>query len=211
MSLKIFFKFCLVEGLIIVNPSRGVKSPKIVLKSPEALNDGVMFKLREVCKTNLRDRAIFETLYFTGIRVSELTEIMIVDIDFEDRTIKIHGKGEVERFVFFSTICAEHLQRYLKARTDTSPFLFRSEKSYRITRQGVWKIIKYYSKKAGIKQRIFPHKFRTEFVSVLAEKGFRDEEIMELLGHKDPFSVQRYKHITDQARKRAYDQFHLPH
>lgn len=209
-ALKSFFVYCLEEGYINKNPMFSIQKPKEENDLPKYLDQKILIKLRELTKGHLRDRAILETLYCTGVRVSELCEIEINDVDFNKMHIYIkNGKGKKERYVLFNDNCKQRILEYLKTRKNASPYLFISEnfnKGY-LTRQGVWKILKGYTKKIYIDQSISPHTLRHTFATHLAEKGAGILFIKELMGHEDPRSTAIYRKLSKNVLRKKYDEY----
>lgn len=206
-ALKAFFLYCLDEDLILKSPVLSIERPKEDDMLPRFLDKISLFKLRDVMKYNVRDRAILEVFLSSGVRVSELINILLEDIRWEKRQIWIrNGKGAMERFVLFNPDCAERIQEYLKKRKDDCPYLFVSYRNKPFTRQGVWKLIKYYVRKAGLENNVSPHTFRHSFASNLAEKGAPFNVIADLLGHKDMNTTRIYSKFSVAARKRKYEE-----
>ncbi|SHK74130.1 tyrosine-type recombinase/integrase [Desulforamulus aeronauticus] len=162
-----------------------------------------MFKLREATKESPRDRAIIETLFYTGVRVSELINILLEDIRWNGHQIWIrNGKGNKERFVLFTSDCGARITRYLDLRADNSPYLFVTRLGKPFTRQGIHKIIKMYAEKANINQNVTAHSFRHTFATELALRGFPYEYISELLGHKNLNNARIYTKLISSIKKR---------
>jgi len=164
----------------------------------------------------LRDRAILELLFSTGLRVSELTSLDRDQINLETQEFSIRGKGGKIRIVFISDTAKIALQNYLKERTDIDPALFirtnkigfTKEDDLRITPRSVQRIVKHYAKKAGIVKNIHPHTFRHTFATDLLSNGADIRNVQEMLGHSSITTTQIYTHITNRQLKDIHKKFH---
>lgn len=207
-ALKSFFAYCLEDEIIKTNPTLGIKYPKDNSHLPKSMSSHTLFKMREATKNNLRERAIIETLYYTGVRVSELINILIEDVNWENNEIWIRkGKGNKERIVLITPDCCERLKVYLNSRKDTNPYLFVNRYNNKMSRQIIARIIKSIVKAVKIDEKVTPHIFRHTFATDLAEKGAPIDLIADLLGHKNINNVRIYAHLTAKAKKRKYDEF----
>lgn len=205
-AIKSFYKYCAEEELVMINPTKFVEPPKKDDSLPYYLSRRQVALLQELTKDDLRDRAIVETLYATGVRVSELLQIKLEDIKWESRQIWIRkGKGNKERFVLFTHDCAERLKAYLKQSKYESEYLFPNNRGGHLSRVFVEQRFKLFSKALGFK--VVPHTMRHTFAAHLAEKGMPQSYIQELLGHVDINSTRIYTRLTDTARKKQYDRF----
>lgn len=208
-ALNAFFGFCIEECVIRKSPTLDVKYPKIKnTPLPKYFDEGTFFRIKEGAKNNPRDRAILETFFSSGVRVSELIQILIIDVDFDTKQIWIReGKGCVERFVLINEETKHRLKKYLETRKDNSPYLIVSRLKRPFTRQGIHKIIKKYVIKAGVDLKISSHSFRHSFATYLAERGVEFDVIQSLLGVIDPNTVRIYAQLTESVRKKIYDRF----
>lgn len=162
--------------------------------------------LQEYTKNDPRDRAIIETLYATGVRVSELLHIKLEDIKWDTRQILIRkGKGSKARPVLFSHGCAERLKRYIETRKYNGDYLFSNKRGQPISRQLVQRKFREYSETLGFK--VSPHTLRHTFAATLAEKGMDFLYIQELLGHSNINSTRIYTRLMNHERKKQYDQY----
>lgn len=217
-SIRAFYGFLLHDGLIDGNPTANLESPKIEKRLPhvlsvqdvEALLDAP--DLRE--SAGLRDKAMLELLYATGIRVSELVSLNTGDINLNMGFLKCYGKGAKERIIPLGSVALKFLQDYtdhsrqqlLRGKEETS--LFLNHHGQRLTRQGFWKIIKKYAKQANIKKDITPHTLRHSFATHLLENGADLRSVQEMLGHADISTTQIYTHITKSRLKEVYAKTH---
>lgn len=217
-ALKSFCKFLMGEGHITENPMDDVYFPKKGLRLPKAMSmsdAGMIVEFPDKKdKISLRDRALLETLYGTGIRASELTALNVNDINFESGFIKCFGKGSKERIVPAGGAAIGSLRSYtklsrprlLKKRISEALFLDRAGK--RLTRQGLWFIIKKYVKLSGLKGSTSPHTFRHSFATHLLEKGADLRSVQEMLGHANIATTQIYTNVSRERLRRVYKDAH---
>ena len=212
MALKVFFKFLKREGHIESNIALYLSSPKIWQVVPHVLSLTEVEKLINEPNNKLpleaRDKAIIETLYGSGLRVSELCSLKINDVD--DTFVKVKGKGSKERMVPIGKKAIEAIDHYLVhfRKEDQIPYLFISRQKNRLDRVFVWKRIRFYAKRAGIKQNISPHMLRHSFATHLLENGADLRIIQEMLGHANIATTDRYTHVSQKHLKSAFDTFH---
>ncbi|KJS15381.1 MAG: integrase [Peptococcaceae bacterium BRH_c4b] len=207
-SLRTFYKYCINENLTQKDPTLNVSMCQIDDSLPFFLDKATLALLMEAAKDNLRDRAIIETLYATGVRVSELINTKLSDIKWDNRQIWISkGKGNKERFVLFTTECAERLREYLDNRIVQSPYLFANKKGGHLSRVWVELMFRGYSKKLGLGVAVTPHTLRHTFAAHLAEKDMPQTHIQELLGHVNINTTRIYTRLSATARKKQYDNY----
>lgn len=185
-----------------------IGTPKKDDELPYYLTKKQLALLQELTKGKLRERAIIETLYATGVRISELLNIKLEDIKWDSRQIWIRkGKGNKERFVLFTHECAERLRAYLDSRKDDSDYLFTNGRGKPLSRVTVQMKFKEFSKE--LKFKVSPHTMRHTFAAHLAEKGMDFSYIQELMGHANINSTRIYTRLMNQARKKKYDQYQI--
>jgi len=215
--LRSFFKFLFREGLIKDNPATLLSSPKLSRSLPQFLTEGEMFKLLEMPSDNtelgLRDRALLETLYSTGMRVSELVSLDVDSIDFVGSTVKVIGKGRKERLLPIGEKALEAIHNYLELRNSNvenkqKRALFLNKNKGRLTTRGVRKIIARYVKKASLRGGISVHTFRHSFATHLLNRGADLRSVQELLGHVNLSTTQIYTHLSTEKLKAIYDKAH---
>jgi site-specific recombinase XerD len=214
IALRNFLKFLQKKEINIYDPLK-IELPKLPEREINILTDEELNKLLTSASgedlKSLRDRAILETLFSTGLRVSELCSLNR-DIDLDKKEIRVRGKGGKIRLVFLSEIARFYLKKYLEKRNDKEPALFvslsKSSKFKRLTPRGVEKIIKYYAKKAGIIKKITPHTLRHQFATDLLMAGADLRAIQLLLGHKNLQTTQIYTHLTNRELKEIHKAFH---
>lgn len=205
-AVKSFYQYCMEENKLNINPSLKVKTPQKEDSLPYYLDKKQLALLQELSLENEKDRALIETLYSTGVRISELLNIKLEDVKWDSRQIWIRkGKGTKERFVLFSHDCMERLRAYIQNREVQSVYLFANHKGERSSRVTVQKQFRQFSKELGFK--VSPHTLRHTFAAHLAEKGMDFSYIQELLGHSNINSTRIYTRLMNQARKKQYDRY----
>ncbi|MFZ5633228.1 MAG: site-specific tyrosine recombinase XerD [Bacillota bacterium] len=217
-ALKSLYRFLINDGRLEADPTENLESPKKVQKLPRVLTTGEVDRLLAQPRTStpagLRDKAMLELLYATGMRVSELVSLDRGGINLEEGYIRCLGKGSKERIVPIGQVAGHYMQAYLqRARAKLmgksgSQYLFLNRYGNKMTRQGFWKIIKKYTARAGIKKDITPHTLRHSFATHLLENGADLRAVQELLGHADISTTQIYTHLTGSRLKDVYRKTH---
>ena len=205
-TISSYFTWLQDEGMISQNPARAVKQikyDKIVRKPFTAVERE---KLKNTC-TNLRDLALSEFLYASGLRVSEVVSLNRDNIDFTTREATVIGKGGKERRFYLSEVSSEYLRQYLNSRSDCNNSLFVSNKSphKRLTKEGVEFIVKELGKRAGVKN-VHPHRFRRMLATDLVRKGVPIQDVAQILGHSDLRTTQVYVALDQTTVKYRYNQ-----
>ena len=202
--LKSFYKYLLEEELVNKSPVDNIRLPRIDSNLPFYLERERLQRLRELTKDDPLERALIETMYATGVRVSELINIKLDDIDWRSRKIIIrYGKGQKDRIVLFSNECEMRIREYLKSRRENSPYLFLGKQGKPMYRFLLNYYFKKFSKKLSYK--ITPNTMRHTFAAHLAEKGMPFPYIQVLLGHDNPKTTRIYARLYAHARKKKYD------
>jgi len=216
-ALRSFFKFLTREGYLKTNPILMLLSPKLDKHLPQFLTEEETVKLIESAfahdekdEMGLRDRAILETFYSTGMRISELVGLSKDDIDFISGAVKVFGKGRKERLVPIGDAAMEAIKKYLDMRKADSEALFLNKNGKRITTRGVRNIVGKYIHAAGMRQGVSPHTLRHSFATHILNRGADLRTVQELLGHANLSTTQIYTHLTTQKLKSVYDKAH-PH
>lgn len=215
IALKVFFRFLKREGVVRLNPGADLETPKLWQIIPEVLSPEEIELL--LAQPNLeiwagvRDRAILEVLYASGLRVSELCQLDLYDVGEE--YIRVKGKGGKERMVPIGSKAVIALDRYLgfhdlPKTQERQPPLFVTTRGKRIDRVSVWAMVKRYAKLAGISKDISPHTFRHSFATHLLDNGADLRIIQELLGHANISSTDRYTHVSNIHLQEAFQAFH---
>ena len=217
-ALKSFYQYLLKEQHLDADPASKIESPKLEKKLPQVLSVQQVELLLKQPNINLpaglRDKAMLELLYATGIRVSELTTINVNDVNLELGYIKCFGRGAKERVVPLGSIASKCVTQYLRkgrtalVRSKQEEAMFVNHHGRRLTRQGFWKIIKKYALEAQIDQKITPHTLRHSFATHLLENGADLRSVQEMLGHADISTTQIYTHVTKNRLKEVYDKAH---
>lgn len=217
--LRQFFKFLLRENRISHNPMTLIQSPKKTAPLPKYLSITEVEALLEAPDltkdVGIRDRAIFELMYATGLRVSELIQLTLVDLHLNLGFIQTVGKGDKERLIPLGDEAIYWLQRYLDEvrpvfLTKTAPstgVLFLTERGNQFTRQGIWKNLNKYVQMSGIKHNVSPHMLRHSFATHLLENGTDLRMLQEMLGHRDISTTQIYTHISKQRLQEVYRKY----
>ncbi len=218
-ALKTFYRFLIYSGKMGKNPVSLVERPKLWKTLPSYLTFEEVEKLLDLPdqKTvlGLRDKAMLELMYATGLRVSELINLKISNYMKKIGIIVIKGKGGKERIVPISKRAKESLDEYLRERVKLfkkgergKGYIFLNSKGGKLTRQGVWKIIKNYGKKIGIEDKIKPHILRHSFATHLLEKGADLRLVQTLLGHSQISTTEIYTFVTRERLRKIYDKLH---
>ncbi len=218
-TLKSFFKYLIIDKIIDKNPAIILESPKIGVHLPEYLTLNEIEKLLNTCHTEnkyeMRDKAIIELMYSTGLRVSEISNLLINNINFTEKSIKIKGKGNKERIMPVGDIAISLVNSYLieirpilKKKNKLNNNLFLNWKGGRLSRISIWKITKNHALKAGINKNISPHTLRHSFATHLLNNGADLRSVQELLGHSDISTTQIYTHLNYKKLKNSHAQFH---
>lgn len=211
-SLRNFYKYLARNNYIKYNPFSLTKGPKKDKLLPKFLYYNELEEMFNVCDITtfygLRDRLILEILYATGIRVGELEYMKIKDINFYENKIKILGKGNKERIVYFGEYTREILDLYLKQRTDKNEYLLINNHKERLTSRGIRYILNKIIEKTSIETKISPHMLRHTFATHMLNEGCDLLSVQELLGHESLRATQVYTHVTNDRLKDVYLKTH---
>jgi len=216
-ALRSFFRFLSREGYIKTNPILMLSSPKLDKHLPSFMTEEEVKKLIESAfaknqndLSGLRDRAILEAFYSSGLRISEVVGLNLDDVDFIGGVLKIRGKGKKERVVPVGEAALTAIKNYLDKRNKQTDAIFLNKNSRRITTRGVMDIVVKYLRLAGIKPGVSAHTFRHSFATHLLNRGADLRTVQELLGHANLSTTQIYTHLTTERLKSVYDKAH-PH
>ncbi len=215
--IKSFFKFMVINEYLDNNPSETIERPKVSRDIPMFLTEEEVEKLKQAIRTFeknnaklVRDVSIIELLFSCGLRVSELVNLKIGDINLKEGYLVVTGKGSKQRIVPIGKVAKEYIKEYLFVRAKTMSkfsyddgFLFISKLGKKISRISIWKIIKKYASLAGLNKRISVHTLRHSFATELLKNGADLRSVQELLGHKSILATQIYTHITDKDKFRV--------
>jgi len=216
-TLRSFFKFLTRESVLKINPILMLSSPKLEKHLPSFMTEEEVAKLIESAfgkddkdERGLRDRAILETFYSSGLRISELVGLSLEDVDFISGIVKVKGKGKKERVVPIGDAALLTIKKYLDKRKKQSEAMFLNKNGKRITTRGVRGIVSKYLKGLGLNKGISAHTFRHSFATHLLNRGADLRTVQELLGHANLSTTQIYTHLTTEKLKNVYDKAH-PH
>jgi integrase/recombinase XerD len=217
-SIKTFYKYLVLDGLVAANPAGDLETPKIRRKLPRVLSVDEVDRLMEAPKVTLplgiRDRAMLELMYGTGVRVSELLSLQLDDINFTAGFLRCLGKGRKERIIPVNQTASDWVQRYLArsrnllSKSSQERALFLNARGKRMSRQGFFKILNAYAKAAEIDKEVTPHTLRHSFATHLLENGADLRAVQEMLGHSDISTTQIYTHLTRSRLREVYQQYH---
>jgi len=211
-ALRGYFGFLVKCRVLEISPMDFVLTPKSEKRLPSFLTvDEINFLIStpDVRKaTGLRDKAILELLYSSGLRVSELTGLNKPDVDYLSGTVKVTGKGSRQRLIPVGDAALDMIRRYLKIRKDSSPVMFVGKGQHRLSARYIQKMLKKYLKKTGINKKITPHSLRHTFATHLLDSGCDIRSVQEMLGHKNLATTQIYTHITAERMKKIYNKVH---
>lgn len=216
-SLRGFFNYLEANNYIFENPMDKIEGPKLKRDIPTVLSleevDRILSSTDETL-LGIRDRSMLETLYSSGLRISELINLKLTDIYLTEEVIRVFGKGSKERIVPIGSSAIKWLTRYL---SDVRPILMKSNsynilylnsRGKKLSRMGVWKIIHNYVVRANIKKNVHPHTFRHTFATHLLEGGADLRAVQEMLGHADISTTQIYTHISNDYLVKVHHKFH---
>ncbi len=214
--LRSFFKFLTRENIVSNNPAIGIATPKREKKLPAFLEiqeiESLLDAAAGVTAASKRDRALLETLYSSGIRVSELVGLNIEDADVLGGVLRIRGKGKKERMVPIGRPAQEAIQEYLEKwandKGKANGALFLNKSSTRLTDRSVRRILLKYVRKASLQKDVSPHTLRHSFATHLLDRGADLRSVQELLGHESLSTTQIYTHVTTKRLKEVYEKVH---
>lgn len=212
--LRSFFNWLVVEEVILRNPTLKIKMPK----QPKRLREGLSIEeleiVRESCES-VRERAMVEFFYSTGCRLSEVRKLNIEDVDWQDMSTTVIGKGDKERKVYLSYKALLYLKRYLKTRDDDCPALFATDRVYegkrrRLTNRGIQYQIDKIEQRIDITKPLTPHVFRHTFALLSMEAGMEIADLQHLLGHENPSTTtQVYAPVSEGRKREAHKRYHV--
>ena len=218
-SLRSFYKFLLIEKIISNNPMENIDMPKLDKRLPNILDEEDVDKLLDIKLVDdfsYRNKAMLELMYATGLRVSELVNLRVHDIDLDMALVRTFGKGSKERIIPIGDYALYYVKVYLEnyrslmLKKDYNDYLFLNNHGKQMTRQGFFKILKTIARDNGIKKEFSPHTLRHSFATHLLNHGADLRSIQELLGHSDISTTQIYTHVSNKQLRENYDEYH-PH
>ncbi len=212
---RTFFRYLLREKHVSRNPVQSVSAPKGRKRLPENLDADRMARLLEIPGDGLlvdRDRAILELLYSSGLRLAELTDLNVGDVDMQDATVRVTGKGNKDRIVPVGSRALQALSRWQVSRGTLAeadePALFVSNRGTRLSRRSVQARVDHWARRQGIDSKVYPHLFRHSFATHLLESSHDLRGVQELLGHANISTTQVYTHLDFQHLAQIYDKTH---
>lgn len=217
-----FYAWLVREEELIKNPCDKIRRPKTPTKVKDGLNLVELEKVRAACiiqhkvdndyfKIDVRKRALIETFYSTACRLNELRQLNIEDVEWDERSVVVRGKGDIERRVFLSAKALYYLRMYLDSRDDDCPALFATErKPYRrLTAPGIQNQVKQIKEKSGISKNLTPHVMRHTFSQIALDNGMELGDLQAILGHQQPETTLRYARASDTRKRNAFDKHHV--
>ena len=217
-TLRNYFSYLSADNVIQGDPTEFLESPKATRYLPDVLSIEEIISMFEAVdlkkRCGIRDRALLETLYATGMRVSELSMFSYEAILFDEGLVRIFGKGNKERLVPIGKVAIDWIGKYYEtermmlAKPNSDSTVFLNVRGTKISRMGLWKIIQKYAAKAGIKKKISPHTFRHSFATHLLEGGADLRAVQEMLGHANIVTTEIYTHVDREYLKEVHRSFH---
>lgn len=217
-TIRHFFRFALQEGYVTEDPALTIESPKTVHSLPQFLSieevENLLQQPDQTTVIGIRDRAMIEMMYSTGIRVSELCGIKTSDLKHDPGLLRCIGKGNKERLVPVGRSAVEAAQKYLKEarpkllRDRISPYLFLNQRGTPVNRVKFWALLSEYGRKAGLRKRLKPHMLRHSFATHLLDRGADLRSVQLMLGHSDISTTQIYTHVVEERLKQVYKDHH---
>lgn len=218
VAIKVFFRYLVSQRYLQKDATELIDSPRLWKILPDVLSIEEVERFLKVIKgekaKHLRDQACFELMYASGMRVSELVNLKISDLDLNLGIVRCLGKGQKERIVPIGRLAQSAMKNYLEQarpkllKNKQSSYLFLSKNSDKITRQMIWKLMKHYGLLAGINKKISPHTLRHSFATHLLEKGADLRIVQELLGHSNISTTQIYTHLNKDRLKSIHQKYH---
>ncbi|PLX94025.1 MAG: site-specific tyrosine recombinase XerD [Desulfuromonas sp.] len=218
VSLRMFHRFLLLENLSTANPASRIEAPRSLRSLPTTLSPAEVERLLQSPQgrdpLDVRDRAMLELLYATGLRVSELIGLKLGDLELRLGCLRAFGKRAKQRLVPMGEEAVTSVQTYLEgsrarlAGEKETPFLFLNRRGGGLTRQGFWKMMKRRAQEAGILKNISPHTLRHSFATHLLENGADLRAVQTMLGHADISTTQIYTHVTRERLRQVHEKFH---
>ena len=220
VAVKMYFKFLQLEGVLVDNHAELLGSKKLWQRIPEVIAPKAIERFLTAPPAtdpfHHRDRAILETLYATGCRVSEISNLQLRDVRLKDRYLKCHGKGNKQRMAPLNQHAINAIDAYLKRQrpeladrlADDHGWLYLSRSGRRLRREAIWELVKKYAMIAGISPQVSPHTFRHSFATHLLAGGADLRQVQEMLGHSSIATTQIYTHVDQSRLKKVHKQFH---
>lgn len=208
--IKSFFSWLVAEEMLLRKPTSKIKPPKKPKRLPKGLTIEELEIVRESCEDK-RERALIEIMYSTGCRLSEIKNMKRTDINIQEMSMRVIGKGDKERVVYLSFKALHHLKSYLTTRDDHCEYLFTTiRKPFRkMSGRNIQRIVDKIEERAKISKNITPHTFRHTFGTLSMENGADLADVQHLLGHEDPSTTLVYSHVSEERKKQAHKRYHV--
>ena len=215
--LRSFYSFLVEVKILKENVFRRIHNPKVEKKLPNFLNEkeieDILDSIKENTKEEIRNKCIFELLYSTGLRVSELSDLKISDLDLKEKSIRVMGKGYKERIAYYGNYADNLLQKYLKVRDKflvkgENPYVFINKIGGKLSRQSIEAIIKKIANLSSLNHKFSPHTLRHSFATHLLDEGADIRSVQELLGHENLDTTEIYTHVSNERLREAYLKYH---
>jgi integrase/recombinase XerD len=218
-SIKMFHKFLVGERTTTIDPTQNIDTPKLSKTLPDVLSqdeiEAILTQPNTAKRLGIRDKAILETMYATGMRVSELTALKQSNIYATEGVVRVFGKGSKERLVPIGHSALDWIKKYtsesrslLSTKGNGQDAVFLNARGKPLSRMAIWNIVRAYTLKSGIKKEVHPHTFRHSFATHLLEGGADLRAVQEMLGHSDISTTQIYTHIDREYLKEVHRTFH---
>lgn len=208
--LKTFFGWLVKEEILLRDPTAKVNPPRKEKRLPKGLTIEELELIRETCES-FRERALIEVFYSTGCRLSELSNMKIVDINYQNMSMKVIGKGDKERVVYLSFKALYHLKKYLNARTDDCEYLFITlRKPYRgVGNRAIQREIDKIESRVNISKKLTPHTMRHTFAQLSMDSGIELADLQHLMGHSNPSTTLIYASVSEERKQQAFKKYHV--
>lgn len=208
--LKTFFGWLVSEEIILRNPAVKINPPKKEKRLPKGLTVEELEMIREACET-LRERALIEVFYSTGCRLSELSNMKITDVNTQNMSMKVIGKGNKERVVYLSFKALYHLRKYLNSRTDNCESLFITlRKPYKgVGNRAIQREIDKIESRVSISKKLTPHVMRHTFAQLSMDAGIELADLQHLMGHSNPSTTLVYSNVSEERKQQAFKKYHV--
>jgi len=213
--LKSFYKFLVINSYIKINPISTMLTPKKDKRIPVFLTEQEILILFDMTEIPLRDKAMLELLYSSGIRITELVNLNLKDLDIISETLKVFGKGSKERTTPIGSKCLNSIKEYLDERRNLGQIckidspMFLNKSGQRISSRGARKVLHGWFIKAGYLKKVSPHSIRHSFATHMLDRGCGIRTVQQILGHKNLATTQIYTHVTLESLRRVYDKANL--
>lgn len=216
-SIRSFYNYLEEVKVINNNIFLSIRNPKVSKKLPNYLSivetENILDSMKEDNNKDIRDKCLFELMYSTGLRVSEVSNIKIKDIDLKEKSIRVLGKGSKERIVYFGDVCLNYIDKYLNIRNEfiknsDIEYLFINDNGEKLSRQSIEYIINKIMKKSLINHKMSPHTLRHTYATHLLDNGADLRSVQELLGHDNLNTTEVYTHVSKEYLRSEYLKYH---